>query len=127
MLAVVVCATGIDPVVAELLRAGQPGQPVEIDAETDGRLGVCLRCLPGRQHLGCVAQQPKSGDVGGRVRAGGQRSLGRGPVELHHAGSGCGKLLVAGQVAHEGCGDHARAQRLGQDQPVAWLCAALGK
>jgi hypothetical protein len=84
--------------------------------------GVDARRDPaGGQHPVQVAEQAEPGHVGGRAHPGGQGGLARARVEQGHRGDGgrddAGRRLPALECG----GDHAGADRLGEDQPVPGL------
>jgi hypothetical protein len=79
-------------------------------------------------HLGGVPDQAEARDVGAGVHGTVRQPLhrfGGGAVQLCHRSDGGGHCGVVGTPELQGGGDHAGAERLGQDQPVAELCARV--
>jgi hypothetical protein len=72
----------------------------------------------GGQHPVQVAQQPEPGHVGGRPHPRGQRGLARARVEQRHRGHGGVYHPGRGRAVLERGGDHAGADRLGEDELV---------
>ena len=80
----------------------------------------------GGQHPVQVAEQPEPGHVGGRPHPRGQRGLARARVEQRHGGDGGVDRPGRGRAVLERGGDHAGADRFGQDELVPWRRAVDG-
>jgi hypothetical protein len=101
---------GDEPGCGQFGRAGQQRDRGGVDPR---------RGLARGQHPVQVAEQPEPGHVGGRADAGFQRGAARVLVEQRHGRDGGRYRAGRGGVALERGGDHAGADRLGQDEPVA--------
>ncbi len=78
-------------------------------------------------HLGGVPQKSKTGDISGSVESKVNRELGCIAIEAFHPGDGISEFVGRGEIAFEGCGDDAGAERFGKKEAVARACAGFGQ
>lgn len=102
----------------ERFRARQQGQPGQMDDQ---------RGLAALGHAVGMAGQAKSGDVGGRVGAGGNHGVAAHVVEHGHAGDRGVKEFLAARACLVGRGGETGPQRLGEDQLIAGPGGGVGE
>ena len=109
-------AAGSNPLGRGRERAGQPGQPLRLDVQSNAAsLG----------HLDRMAEQTEAGDVCDRVRARRAQRVGRLAVQRPHQRDGSGSLGCPENARLDSGQHEPRAERFRQEERVARSGAAL--